>query len=654
MCGIAGILTFNDAKLPLQNIRLMTQSMRHRGPDDEGIAVFGKSGKVLIRGGKNTPESVYESSVPYTPEDQFDGQVPSDAFLTLGHTRLSILDLSAAGHQPMCTEDKRYWIVHNGEVYNFKEVRDLLLQKGESFTSNTDTEVILKAYRVWGPSCLDRFNGMWAFAIWDSHEKKLFCSRDRLGIKPFYYYQSENYFLFASDIKALIASRLYRASPDWEGIYHSMSFYCAPRPMTCFKGIKALEQAHWMKIDPIRKIIMQRYWHIPVGEIVYGRKESEWKEVYLETLQSAVKRRLVADVPVGVFLSGGVDSTTLAALASQQHSGIKAYTLTNGKEHPELDETSLARATAAMWPMEHVVDVIEQEEAMKYLMDMIRCHEEPFFSLSPNFMMCKTVAERDAKVVLWGLGPDELLCGYGRDNTVRLWSLARSFSGVLSRIPFRNGKLGKLKELSELKDVAETYLFGFSTFTEQNKKDLFRLPDSRHWNSFEVFKELYKLDDLSFKDPIEALGYFDTINYIGNHHLYRNDQFTMRFSLEGRFPFLDHELVELSCRMPSNLKVRKGVGKYMLKQVAKNFINQRNISSKKKGFGLPVGHWIQGALRNELEVGLDIVKKTGVMHEKAIEQTKTDFLTGKFPYHNRIWFLGALGLWLKEFGMEQG
>lgn len=650
MCGIAGIFTFNDSKVPLQNIRLMTRAMRHRGPDDEGMAFFKGTGEAVIYGDENTPTDVYKSDTLYTPQKPFSVAVPDGSFIAFGHTRLSILDLSAAGHQPMCTEDSRYWIVHNGEIYNFQEIREELKKKGEYFSSNTDTEVILKAYRLWGSDCLNRFNGMWAFAIWDDKGKVLFCSRDRIGIKPFYYYLTDDYFIFASDIKTLIASGLYQPEPDWEGIYHAMSFYCAPRPMTCFKGVSALEQAHWMRINPLKDIRKHRYWRMPVGEINYNRSENDWKEELEYTLHNAVKRRLVADVPVGVFMSGGVDSTTIAAIAAKEHPGIKAFTLAYENDVPEMNELPQARATAAMWPMTHIVKVMRLKNTIKHLSDMTRCYEDPFHGLSPNYMISKLVAKNDVKVVLNGLGGDELFCGYGREKIARIWRMVSPWHRIISHIPVQNGKLGKVKILSGLKDISECYLLGFSTFTEGEKKELFCHPDACNWNSFEKFRQLYELKDLPFADAIEAIGYFDIINYIGNHFVHRVDQFTMHFSLEGRFPFLDHELVELACRMPSNLKVKNGVGKYILKQVAKNLIHPSCISMKKKGFGLPVDHWMKNSLSGVVEIGLNEVKQTGIMNNVMIEKIKQEFMTSKAPY-SKLCFLAFLGLWLREFGM---
>jgi len=651
MCGIAGIFAFNECKIPLKNIQFMNKAMHHRGPDDEGITFFNATGNALIYGDKNTPVEVYKSDALYTPQEPFSGTVPDGAFIAFGHTRLSIVDLSTAGHQPMCTEDGRYWIVHNGEIYNFQEIREELKKKGEFFSSNTDTEVILKAYRLWGPDCLERFNGMWAFAIWDNHEKVLLCSRDRIGIKPFYYYLTDDFFLFASDIKTLIASKLYRPEPNWEGVYHAMSFYCAPRPMTCFKGVRALEQAHYLTVNLQKNFKTRRFWSMPVGQIDYSKNEKQWTEELEYTLRQAVNRRLVADVPIGTFMSGGVDSTTISAIAAQEHPGIKAFTLAYQNDVPEMDELPQATATAAMWPMRHIVEVMRPENVIECLPEITRCYEEPFYSLAPNYMISKLVAKNEVKVILNGLGGDELFCGYGRERLVNIWRMIRPWQKVISLFPLLNGKYKKVKMISEFKDTFECYVFGFSTFTEKEKKSLFNLIEADRWDSFNTFKQLYELEGLPFTDSIEAICYFDIVNYIGNHHVYRLDQFTMNFSLEGRFPFLDHELVELACRMPSFLKVKNGVGKYILKNVAKNLIHPSCISMKKKGFGLPVGHWMKSSLKDTLELGLNEVRKTGVIDYPEAESMKQQFMNSQMSY-NKLWFIVSLGLWLRAFGMS--
>ncbi|RMH01177.1 MAG: asparagine synthase (glutamine-hydrolyzing) [Chloroflexi bacterium] len=647
MCGIAGILAINGAQVPFEYIKVMTEAMAHRGPDDEGYVFFHRSQPVAWNfGGRATPEKVYTAQLPFTPIQIFDGRVPSGVIASLGHRRLSILDLSPAGHQPMCTEDGRFWIVYNGEIYNFKEIRQTLIECGEQFFSESDTEVVLKAYRRWGPEALVRFNGMWALAIWDNQEKELFCARDRIGIKPFYYYLTDEIFLFASDIKTLIASRLYTPEPDWEGVYHAMSFYCAPRPMTCFKGVRALEQAHWMMIDSQGTVHKQRYWQMPVGMIDYAKSEQQWIQELRYVLSVAVKRRLVADVPVGTFMSGGIDSTTITALAAIEHPGIKAFTLAFDNEVVELDELAQATATARMINVQHIVKKVLAENILQDLRVMVRGYEEPFHSLSPNLVISKLVAENNVTVILNGLGGDELFCGYGREMGVKRWQQLRPWHHLLALLPFSYGGLGRAKRRAQLKDIYEVYVYDFSVFSEIEKQALFNTTNT--WNSFDRFKEIYHLDKLNFSDPFEALGYMDIVNYIGNHHVYRIDQFTMFYSIEGRFPFLDHELIELVCRMPSDLKVRNGVRKYILRQMAKDLIHPSCLQMPKKGFGLPMDHWMRSTLQHLVDEKLKRLQKRDMFNPDVIDQIKIKFNNNRINYA-RVWLLVSLELWLEEF-----
>ncbi len=647
MCGIAGILSFDCQSLPFSNIQMMTDAMRHRGPDDEGFTFFkDDSEHARIVGGNDTPEEVFSSSNPFHPNERFAGKTPEDTFLAFGHRRLSILDRSAAGHQPMFTEDGRYCIVHNGEIYNYQEIREKLRKKGEFFFSNTDTEVVLKAYRSWGADCLQLFNGMWAFAIWDSHNKTLFCSRDRIGIKPFYYYFTPHLFIFASDIKTLIASNIYHPEPNWQGVYHAMSFQCAPRPMTCFKGIRALEQSHYMVIGRDGLMGKYRFWSIPTGEIDHSKNEKYWENHLEDIICKAVRRRLVSDVPVGTFMSGGIDSTMISAIAAREHEGIKAFTLAYESNASDFDELPQAQATAAMWPMQHIWERVLLKNSLADLDQIIRCYEEPFPSLGATYIVSQLAQKYQVPVVLNGLGPDELFCGYHREYLLGLWNFLSPCIPKLRLFGRQKSRYAKFFQLMGSKDVVEFYISRFSVFSEYEKRELFSCSEVINWNSYETFRELYGLDSLHFSSPIESICYMEVINYIGNHHVYRNDQFTMKWSIESRFPYLDHELVEAAFRIPDKYKIADKQGKHILRKIAKKYIHPNCISAPKKGFSLPVAYWMRNELKSMVKNKLEELKKRNILNNKKIDELHYRFYANKDGYE-KLFFLFSIELWME-------
>ncbi len=650
MCGIAGILSFAGVIPAQTDFGAMATMMRRRGPDDEGYVFLRRppGTKAIVLGGSDTPGDIFDTDFPYSPSGNLAGTFPKNSFLGLVHRRLAVLDLSHAGHQPMCTDDGRYWIVYNGEVYNFREIRDELRSLGESFSSETDTEVIIKAYRRWGPGCLDRFNGMWAFAIWDDGKQELFCARDRIGIKPFYYYLTDEFFLFASDIKTVIASGLYVPEPEWEGIYHALSLSCAPRPMTCFKGVRALDQAHWLAIRPSDgRIRKSCYWRMPVGQVDFEKTDREWIEAFEQLLRRAVKRRLVADVPVGTFMSGGLDSTTISALASIMHPGIKAFTLVHGDATPDLDELPQAQATAAMYNMDHIIERSDPQDLLNRLDEIIRCYEEPFPSLGPTYVISRLAKKHATTVVLNGLGGDELLAGYSRERWLPLLGRLRAAAALATMLPLKN-RLARLVRIMASRDIVEYYVNIFSPFGEKEKHRLFNKGMTETWDTSATLRRYYDIEPRRFSSPEEALSYMDMVHYIGNHHVYRSDQFTMRFSLEARFPFLDHELVELACRMPWSIKHKDGHGKYVLRKIAEKYIHSSCLNMPKKGFAMPMDLWMRSRLRPLINQKIREVKNRGIFDAQRIDELVNDFDSGKAS-HSKLWLLVTVELWLETF-----
>lgn len=650
MCGIAGIINIRGNEVhQARSLKCMTNRMVHRGPDDEGFVLVDKNGRCRSFFGDDTPLDLFVcSAVPGYPQTHIKSTFEDLSQVALGHRRLSIIDLSPYGHQPMCTPDFRYWIVYNGEIYNFREIAVELNREGINLHGHSDTEVLINAYGKWGENCLQKFNGMFAFAIWDNKEKTLFCARDRIGIKPFYYTIQDGQFIFASDIKTIIASDLYRPEPDMEGLYLAMAFGMAPRPKTAFKGLVALEQAHWMRIHLDGRIEKERYWSIPIGSQKHNMSEGEAVDLLEEQLISSVKRRLVADVPVGTFMSGGIDSTTISAIASELHPGIKAFTLSYENTAPELNEVQQAKMTARMHPMEHIVHCVNPSESLKDIESWIDGYEEPFYGLPPNYEISKLVKDNGVKVVLNGLGGDELFAGYGWYSHMDKWRIARVIKPLLDMIPPFTGRRGlQLKALSRANSADRLHTVLYAQSTDEELQELFTDPLLQEMHTPEIINQMY-VDGLEFTDNIEAISYMDLMNYLGNHHVHRSDQFIMAHSIEGRFPFLDHKLVETSFRIPSHFKKHAKIQKYVLRKVAKKYIAPECLAMEKKGFSLPLKQWMRGPLK-------PLVKKklAGLENRKEIRQEVPARWLREYEAGNRkfssIWHLASLEMWFSSF-----
>jgi len=651
MCGIAGIVTLDghsrNNALFLHN---MGKCMKSRGPNDEGylIASYQNNRVYLFKGNDTLPSDRPISFYPTQDINRAYNNIKGNIFLA--HRRLSIIDLSPYAHQPMCTSNGRFWIIYNGELYNYREIASELKKRGVNFVSNSDTEVLLYAYQEWGPEALKYFNGMFSFAIWDNRNKTLFCARDRIGIKPFYYTIKDNQFIFASDIKTLISSTLYKPAINIEGLYHALSFGVAPRPLTAFKDVYSLEQGHWLLIKSDGTIKKDNYWEIPLNSQKQKMHEKEAITLLESQLFKAIEYRLVADVPVGTFMSGGIDSTTVSAIASKLHPGIKAFTLVFSKDK-KLDESKQAKATAAMCNMEHIIQDIEIDSVLEYIDEMIECYEEPFYDLSPNYVISRMVYQNNVTVILNGLGGDELFGGYPYYRWIKRWKLlqkVKPFLGLTQKIPLTRHISERLLAIS-FSNTADRYATAVRAFfTDKEKQKLFLDQSVREFNTIERIHQLYVGNDKEFTDLIEAISYIDMKNYIGNHHVYRVDKFTMHFSLEGRLPFLDHNLVELAFKMPSFLKVNSKGQKYILRKVAEKYIHPLCTKAKKKGFDFPTDRWMRTNLKELVKQKLTLLSQRGIFNPKIIWQTYWEWKLKARSFRS-VWELVSTEMWIEKF-----
>ncbi len=649
MGGVAGIFSLSgEDRQFAPNILSMSRNMKRRGPDDEGYLVSSCDGPIPFSGMDTPPSQGFES--PSLGKERIKDRLDVKGSLFLASRRLAIVGPGLSAHQPMCTEDRRLWIVYNGEIYNHSGIRARLELEGEKFLSSSDAEVALRAYRRWGPACLDFFNGFFAFAVWDEREKTLFCARDRLGIKPFYYALRDGLFVFASQIRTLLASGLVPAEPDMLGIYYGMSFGMTPRPMTAFKGITALRQGHWMMVRPGFEPSIQRYWRIPTGQA----DQSMSPEIALEALDSKLKRavsmRLASDVPFATFLSGGLDSTLISSIAAESRQGVKAFTLLEHGMRREQGDS--ARLAAAAKKMEHVVKTIAEEDILSSIDDIFRTDEEPFCALDPNYFISRFIAANKVKVVLSGLGADELFCGYLTKSRYELFRLVRALKPVIPAIhyPYPFARMNCLASASRPEEIP---LARRCFITDAEKAELFTDPAMRGLDSIAMVRDLYVDKDMKFSDPFEAISYMDMMSLLANHHLHRADNWTMRFSVEARHPFLDHELVELAFRIPSKHKIRDGQTKWILRQLAKRYIPEPCVRMVKPGMRLPNSSLMKGPLLHLVYESLKKLAAREIFSEEKIISMFIEWKTGMRPLQG-IWQLVATEMWMsKRFDGQQ-
>jgi asparagine synthase (glutamine-hydrolysing) len=561
MCGIAGFLNLDGRPASEIILKKMTDKIRHRGPDGEGQFV--------------------------------DGQV------ALGHRRLAIIDLTPAGHQPMLSGDSRYVITYNGEVYNFKEIRLELETLGYKFNSQTDTEVILKAYAEWGSKSVDRFNGMFAFAVWDKVEKKLFMARDRYGIKPLYYVFHQGVFLFASENKAFDEYPGFKRQIDKKGMLEYMTFQNFLGERTLFEGVKMFPAGHWAELDTtVGKLLLKQYWDFhfeePVGKVL---TYDEYLEELDYLIRQAVNRQLVSDVEIGAYLSGGMDSGSITALAAQQLPYIKTFTVgfdLNSASGLELafDERSKAEHMSYLFKTEHYEMVLKSGDMERCLPKLAYHLEEPRVGQSyPNFYATK-LSSKFTKVVLSGCGGDEIFGGY----------------------PWRYYRAAGCKDFESYID--EYYAYWQRLVSNTAIKELFApiWGDVKDVWTRDIFRDVYKKHSNNLQTPADYINhslYFEAKTFL-HGLLVVEDKLSMAHSLETRLPFLDNSLVDFAMKIPIKYKLanldqisrineniigktkKTSDGKLILRKIMTSYIPQVVTEREKQGFSAPDASWFKG------------------------------------------------------------
>ena len=627
MCGIAGKISLRGKTIVSEEVDRMTNAIKHRGPDDGGA------------------------------------YISPDKRVGLGHRRLSIIDLSPLGHQPMRYLNQ-YEMVFNGEIYNFQEKRDALEREGYRFASHSDTEVILALFDKYQENCLEHLRGMFAFAIYDEHKHILFCARDRVGKKPFKYFFDGQTFLFASELKAILTQPEYEKEPDYEAIHHYLTLQYVPAPMTGFKHIRKLEPGHFLLLNlKTKELKKERYWKLDYSKKL-NLPEETWKKLILQKLEESTKIRMIADVPLGAFLSGGIDSSAVVAMMAR-HSANPVKTFSIGFEEEKYNELPYARMIAKKFKTDHTEFTVKPD-AIDILPLLVRHYEEPYADSSAlaTYFVSKLTREH-VTVALNGDGGDENFAGYTRYAAFQISNLLDQFD-FLNRIAgkpltkflaknIRNTFFDRLhrfsKSLSD--DYRRRYLSYTAYFTNEQKAELYTDEFKKKvWS-----KDTYNIIASRFlesgsRNRTEQAVYADIAAYLPEDLLAKVDIATMTVALEGRSPFLDHELLELTAKIPFSLKL-KGFNnkKYILKEALRGSIPDEILFRPKMGFGVPIDAWFRGELRDYASAKLlngNLVRRD-LFTKSAIEKILHTHTSTSINFSPHIWALLTLELWFEEY-----
>ncbi len=653
MCGICGEIDFHTQGVQIRSTKKMCDLLAHRGPDDEGM-VFIKEYRCI--------EVKKHDALPLK-ENGFE--------VALGHRRLSIIDLSEAAHQPMCNEDGMIWIVFNGEIYNFQEQREGLEKKGHSFKSKSDTEVILHAYEEWGVECLTHFRGMFAFAIWDSNLRRLFMARDRLGKKPLVYFHHNGHFAFASELKALLEVPGVKKEVSHSAIHQYLTYRYVPSPGTIFEGIKKLPPAHYLLYDRGGNLKIERYWRLNFNSgLQTDTNTKELSDRIRAELEESIKLRLMSDVPLGVFLSGGVDSSLIVGImAHLTENPVKTFSI--GFEEKEFDELSYAKMVSDHFATEHH-EFILKPDAIEILPKLVWHYNEPFADSSaiPTYYVAK-VTKDFVKVVLTGDGGDENFAGYPR-------YLRNQWVASFTKIPekLRKDLLPKFLRGFSLFRFREKTLNRLSDFIESLSTDqarnyaeqikIFNAIEKEHIYTEDFNKRIGEMDPLDFllrqfeesgtEDFLEQLLYVDINSYLPEDLLVKTDIATMANSLEARIPFLDHKFMELVTEIPPHLKLKGFRTKFILKTAFQDLLPDPIVKRKKMGFAVPLSRWFKNELKDSIyEILLD--RRTlnrGYFRKEGVERLLSDHIALRYDHSARIWALLFLEVWFRVFMDGEG
>ena len=650
MCGIVGIISPNiksETELKSEIIK-MSNKISHRGPDSDGFWLDARNN------------------------------------LALGHKRLSILDLSSNGNQPMISSNKRYVIVFNGEIYNHLQIRKNLVNSNISWKGNSDTETLLEAINILGiKKALNLCIGMFAFGLWDTQEKTLTLVRDRFGEKPLYYGWVNDCFVFSSELKSIKSISGFNNKVSRNSIAQYLQFNYIPSPLSIYENIYKLEKSKIIHLkstfNMVKEIKSERYWSL--DNIIKESKnnmlieEKETIKLIKNSLKDSVKLQMISDVPIGSFLSGGIDSSLITSIM-QEHSSKSISTFTVGFEEFGFDESFYAKKISNHLNTNHNEIFIKSKEALNVIPNLSSIYDEPFSDSSqiPTFLLSK-FARNDVTVILSGDGADELFGGYNRYTlTPIIWAkisilpfpIRKAIGQILSSVPiqlldlfgaFLNAFLSDKKKISRFGDKIHKMSRRFEI---SSNLDEFNYSFSKEWDNVQyIFKQhkeegliryFNRYENLHLKSPTERMMYQDINHYMTDDILCKVDRASMANSLETRIPFLNHNLVELSWRVPENLKIKNKKGKWILREILKNYIPEDLYERPKSGFAIPLAQGLRGPLKewaNSL-INKKTIDEEGYFYFENIEKMWSEHLTGRYDWSSRLWCILIFQSWLSK------
>ncbi|MBD8083284.1 asparagine synthase (glutamine-hydrolyzing) [Chryseobacterium caseinilyticum] len=629
MCGICGYYSFKK-EISTKNILEMNKAIQHRGPDDEGFWLFNQNWGKFFSGIDST-EKIKET-FPVIKDEK--------SRLALGFRRLSIVDLSENGHQPMTSQEENLIITFNGEIYNFKELRVELENYNYYFKSSSDTEVILKAYEHWGISMFEKLDGMFAICIVDLNQKKVIFGRDRMGLKPLFYIKNNDGLIWASEIKSILKNEFVKPEINWNGVYTNFLFQTTLAPETCFKDIFSLEAGSLMILNlENHSITKEKFWTLS-SKINSEISEEEAVKKIDELLSKSVSEQLYADVPVTSMMSGGIDSTLITAKAKPFKNDVNAFTIQYKFAEDEVKNASLV---AEKLKIKHHIKKVNDDEVLADLKENIQHFEEPYSSLEVLMNAAEDAKNLGFKVVLSGNGADELFGGYGHTLKLKKWLVLKNFNFVRNFIFTKDPLSQKVKNY-----FSQEFIFDFFRQSQVGMKPL----EAENVLKSDIFKTI----NIDFKrfhltETKNYSGYFEyDMKYsLSSHHVFRDDLSAMKFGVEFRYPYLSNELIDFVLTLPEKFRFNGIENKPLLRKVAENYLPKEVLNMPKRGFSFPLHHFIKNEkkVQHFITENLESLKKRNFFEAETIDR----WWKNQNNVYDcvKIWQLVTFELWYQKY-----